>query len=297
MESKVISLVDKKKIFEKLLKCHFDRIEITSFVSPKWMPQFSDAEDFCRMLGSNSQNRDLMAFAPNEKGLERLLAFPIKWISLFVATSETFNKKNVNASIDDTCAALKGLIASAHAQSRKARVYISTVFGCPYEGLLDDNQVLSVIRKVCDVGPDEIALSDTIGVATRDQVKNILTKVLAFFPADKIALHLHNTYGLALSAAETGYELGIHRFDGSTGGIGGCPYAKGATGNVPLELLLYAFYRRGLVKTFPKDEIFEVLQFLDGDLKLEVRSPLFDIAKRGGTIFGAMSAPGGGNPK
>jgi hydroxymethylglutaryl-CoA lyase len=227
-----------------------------------------------------------MAFVPNLKGLERLLAFPIPWASTFLATSETFHHKNVNASIGETLEELKQILKRVRAEGRKLRLYVSTVFGCPYEGQLNEDLIINVLRKAADLGPDEITLSDTIGVAVPDQVKRIGKRFLEFFPKESTAFHFHNTYGLALAAAQAGFELGVRKFDGATGGIGGCPYAKGATGNVATEELAYAFYRQGALPNFPADSLKSALDYLGRDLKLELSSKLFDIWEKGGAWHG-----------
>jgi hydroxymethylglutaryl-CoA lyase len=271
-----------------LARCGYQRLEITSFSHPKWMPQFADSDSLCRDLFKKKApaNLELMAFVPNETGLERLLKYPIKWVSCFIATSETFNQKNVNASIEQTLEDVSAIVKRAHKGKCKVRVYVSTVFGCPYEGEINDKKLFPLLKGVAKLSPDEIALSDTIGVATPVQVRSVLKKFAKFFPVRATALHLHNTYGMALASAEAGYQLGVRRFDGSTGSIGGCPYAKGATGNVAAEELAYLFYRIGARPSFARDSILKTLATLSGPLGLPVKSRLHDIWSRGGTLYG-----------
>jgi hydroxymethylglutaryl-CoA lyase len=227
-----------------------------------------------------------MAFVPNEKGLERLLSFPIPWASVFVAASETFNQKNVNASIAETLSQLKVMVDKCHEQKRKIRIYVSTVFGCPYEGEMSDAQLFSVLDKVIALNPDEIALSDTIGTATPSKTKSVISSFLKKYPSGKTAMHFHNTYGMAVASALEAANHGVKKFDGSTGGIGGCPYAKGATGNVPTESLWYAFFRSGLTSTLPTQNLQKVWEFLETELKVTVRSHLYEILKKGGKWYG-----------
>lgn len=282
MESVPVSLENKLNLFDKLVACGYSRLEVTSFVNPKWVPQFQDADTFLKSISLRSQI-PMMAFVPNLRGLERFLNHPIPWVSTFIATSESFQKKNVNASIGETLQELKAMVQICRRESRKVRVYLSTVFGCPYEGKIEIAKVISLVKQIADLGPDEIALSDTIGVAVPSQVNEILSKVIALFPVSQIALHFHNTYGLGLPSAQAGYALGIRKFDGTTGGIGGCPYAKGATGNLATEELQYLFYRQGAMATFPKPAMEDALQFLAKHVK--VNSHIHDILVKGGTLY------------
>lgn len=287
-ETKAISIEDKFRLLERLVPLPAGRLEITSFVNPKWIPQLADSQAFCEMIFSKPdvwKGKELMAFVPNQKGLERLLLFEIPWVSAFVAVSETFNQKNVNSPIADTIKELKVIVEQARAKGRKVRLYVSTVFGCPYEGQFEDAKVQSVLKQVAEIDPDEIALSDTIGVATPEQVRRIIGDFGKVFGLKKTALHLHNTYGLALGAAEAGYQAGIRSFDGSTGGIGGCPYAKGATGNVALEELQYQFFRMKTGTFNHQAQLFAATSFLE-KLGLAVNSRLHDIMKKGGSLHG-----------
>jgi hydroxymethylglutaryl-CoA lyase len=289
MEAKTIPVQKKAELFHKLLGCGYARLEITSFANPKWMPQFADSEDFCQHVFTPAERTatELMAFVPNEKGLERLLRYPIPWASAFVAVSETFNQKNVNQPIGETLSALGKIIARARGEHRRVRVYVSTVFGCPYEGAIPEKKLFETLGRVIDLGPDEVALSDTIGVAVPADVDRILPRFLESYPKDQTAMHFHNTYGMALANIATAWRLGVSRFDGSTGGIGGCPYAKGATGNVASEEIAYAFFREkpGLFP-FDRQAMQAALSFLQRDLGLTLHSSLAEILTKGGTWYG-----------
>lgn len=281
-----IPLEKKKELFNRLVRCGYERLELTSFVHPKWVPQFKDAAEFLGAVVPTAQSKlEFMAFVPNVKGLERLLAFEVPWVSTFVAISETFNQKNVNQSIDESIGVLREIVQLAHHKQRKVRIYISTAFGCPYEGAVDSTKRSEWLKKVADLGPDEIALSDTIGVGTPIEVTEVTSQFKEIFDLDKTAYHFHDTYGLALANAQAAYDSGVRRFDGSTGGIGGCPYAKGATGNVASESLQYLFARQQQCE-FRRPEILEVLKYLKQDLGLEVNSSLNNIVERGGKIYG-----------
>lgn len=285
-ESKIIALEAKLELLEQLSKCQFNRLEITSFVNPKWVPQLGDSEKLCETWFRTKSTQETMAFVPNVKGCERLLSFPIPWVSCFVAASQSFNQKNVNSSIEDTLKEVESIVSIAKAAKRKVRIYVSTVWGCPYEGEINPQKLEVVFQKLSKIGADEIALSDTIGVATPTAVRTVLNQSSKYFPFSKVALHFHNTYGFALANIQAGFEAGVRSFDGSLGGVGGCPYAKGATGNVASEDLMNLFYRQKRIPAFPKNEIEKGLQLLRDRLGLPVESALSKIQERGGAWYG-----------
>lgn len=286
MESRPVSTERKLELLLALGRCGFDRIELTSFSHPGRMPQFADAEDLCGRVyaGPHSKLPPLMAFTPNERGTERLLAFPIPWVACFVSVSETFNQKNVRASIDESLAEVEATVKRVRQAKRKVRVYVSTVYGCPYEGAPSKPTRTRVLKAVSALGPDEIALGDTIGVATPAQVREVIAEVKSFFAVEKTAAHFHNTYGLGLCAAHAAYDVGIRLFDGATGGIGGCPYAKGASGNLSSEDLAYAFWREGHGK-FQADGFSGAIKLL-ADSGLQPQGSLAQIWQKGGEWFG-----------
>jgi len=286
VETVLPSVEQKLTIFERLLACGYNRLEIASFVHPKWMPRFKDSELFCETLFKRGRPEiETMAFVPNLKGLERLLRFPIEWVSTFVAVSEQFNKKNVNRSIDETLVEIRKIVEKAHHEKLKVRVYVSTVFGCPYQGRISSDELARVLSSVGSMDPDEIALSDTTGVGTPLQVEALLNEGLNDFPTDRIAMHLHDTYGLAIANVAAALQAGVFRFDGATGGIGGCPYAKGATGNVGSDDLMYFFYRCGRIAEFRADAFCDAVKTMS-DLNLRIRSHLGEVLGKGGTIYG-----------
>lgn len=286
-EKTTLTTEQKLQLLRVIVSYRPNRIELTSFVHPKWVPQLADSESFCKQVFSDSalaKTVEWMAFVPNTKGLERLLSFPIEWASAFVAVSETFNHKNVNCAREDTLRDLAGLVQQAQSAGRKCRVYISTVFGCPYQGVVTVREFVEIAKKVADLKPDEIALGDTIGVATPDQVENVLAALGGFWPLNKTALHLHNTYGMALAGIEEGHRRGVRHFDASLGGTGGCPYAKGASGNVSMEEVLYLGWRQEWLEAFPSKELEQGLRVLEAT-GLETRSQLAMITKKGGSWF------------
>jgi len=286
-ESIVLSTQQKLGLFQHLLSCSYSRLEFTSFSHPKWIPQLADSEEFCQALFKSPYfgQTELMAFVPNEKGLDRFLKFPITWASFFTAASETFHQKNVNTTIEVGLKNLDGMIKKVKSEKRRSRVYISTVFGCPYEGDISSEKLDRVLSRVIDLEPDEIALSDTIGVASPSRVETVVKKALAVYPAEKLALHFHNTYGMALSNISAAMELGISQFDGSTGGIGGCPYAKGASGNVPTEEIAYFLNRQQNTHQIDWDGLSKTIRLLS-QLGLTLDSRLASVLKKGGTLYG-----------
>lgn len=286
-DSHPLTTEQKIGLFQAIERCGYSRIEITSFSHPKWIPQLADSEALCEKLFQEKSafSAELMAFVPNEKGLERLLKYPIQWSSVFIGASETFNQKNVNASRRETLENLKKIIGKSKSQKRKCRVYISTVFGCPYEGEIQEDTIMELINEVIGLDPDEIALSDTIGVASPSKIKAVLDKMASQFPVGKTALHLHNTYGLAIANVAAGLNCGVTQFDGATGGIGGCPYAKGASGNVATEEIAY-FLERSLNPTQVSwSAIQKTIQLLD-KWGLHLESKLAAVLKKGGSLYG-----------
>jgi len=285
-ETKLVSLEHKLKVLELLSLCQFDRLEITSFVNPKWIPQLSDSEKLCESWFKKKTNQETMAFVPNEKGCQRLIQFPIPWVSCFVAASSTFNKKNVNATIDETLKEVEAIVKIAKGAQRKVRLYVSTVWGCPYEGEIEHLKLEALFKKVVQLDLNEVALSDTLGVATPQKVKSVLKMSASYIPIEKIALHLHNTYGFALANIQAGYEEGVRSFDGSMGGIGGCPYAKGASGNVASDDIKNLFFHEKKLGLFAKQPVEEALIFLSKQVGLSLNSSLAKILEKGGSWYG-----------
>jgi hydroxymethylglutaryl-CoA lyase len=288
MESKVFSIDQKFELLKNIALCGYSRIEVTSFVNPARVPQFADAEDFSkRVYGSKELLPPLMAFVPNLKGAERASNYLYPWLSCFVSVSEKFNQANVNASIDQSLVSIDSIIELCRAKKRQVRVYVSTAFGCPYEGEVSLGTLTRVLRTVASFDPDEVALGDTIGVATPVQVREIISRVVEYVPIEKLSLHFHNTYGLGVASALAAYDLGVRKFDGSTGGVGGCPYAKGASGNVAIEDLAYAFFRQGASNEFLVNETRRALTHLAQKTGISAQGALASIWEKGGQWYGA----------
>lgn len=224
-----------------LVESGLSRIEVTSFVSPKWVPQMADAAEVYQGI-SKKPGVKYIALTPNQKGYEKALECEVNAIAVFTAASESFTKKNINVSIAESIENFREIVGDARQKNIWVRGYVSTCFACPYEGEVKPEQVLSVAEKLLGQGIDELSLGDTIGMATPKQVEQLLNLILKYCPSEKIALHFHDTRGTALANVLMGLQMGISHFDSSNGGLGGCPYAPGASGNLATEDLLYLLH-------------------------------------------------------
>jgi len=233
-----VPTANKIEFIENLVEAGARRIEATSFVSPKWVPQMADAKEVYTGI-KKSQDVLYIALTPNLPGMERALECQVKAIAVFTAASETFTQKNINASIDQSIANFRPVIQKAKDQQIWVRGYVSTCFGCPYEGKIQAPAVLNVAQRLLAEGVDELSIGDTIGVATPNQVEEVVSLLLKECPVQQVALHFHDTRGTALANVLAGLELGIFKYDSSAGGLGGCPYAPGASGNLATEDLVY----------------------------------------------------------
>ncbi len=235
----------KVRLIEALADAGCRRIEVTSFVSPKWVPQMADADQVCQMF-ERREGVTYSALVPNRRGLERAIAAGIDEVAVFLSASETHNRKNVNKTIRQTLRVFQDVIGPAVEQGLAVRGYVSTMWGCPYEGDVPPERGLAIAQELFAAGCYQVSLGDTIGVGTPLQTRDILELFLAHVPPEKIALHLHDTRGTALANALVGLELGITTFDASVAGLGGCPYAPGAAGNLATEDLVYTLDGMGI---------------------------------------------------
>lgn len=220
-------------------------IEVSSFVSPKAIPQLADSQMVFEKIKKNPEVR-YWALVPNLKGMEAALQTNIKHIAVFGAASESFSQRNINCSISESLARFQPVIAKAKTAGIRVRGYISCVLGCPYEGEIKPQKVLQVARTLLELGVDELSFGDTIGVGTPKQTHALLKLLLQELPVDILAMHFHDTYAQAIANIYASLELGIRCFDSSVAGLGGCPYAQGASGNVATEDVLYLLHGLGL---------------------------------------------------
>ncbi|MDI6647431.1 hydroxymethylglutaryl-CoA lyase [Bacillus altitudinis] len=244
-ESVWLDTMEKRTWIHLLEEAHLPYIEVTSFVHPKWVPALKDAKELAQSL-NKKEDITYAALIPNEKGLAHFFEANLELGAMFISASETHNKKNMNRSIQETLPVIKQMTADLKAEGRQTRAYISTVFGCPYEKQVPMDQVLRLTEQLLSFGIDEISLGDTIGEAHPLQVERRLDLLLERFPADKIALHFHDTKGMGLANIYTALKAGITIFDASSGGLGGCPYAPGSSGNVATEDVVHMLHKLGI---------------------------------------------------
>lgn len=244
-EAAFVTTSGKRRLIEALASAGLRRIEATSFVSPKWIPQLADAEELARSLERRA-DVTYSALVPNEKGLARARASGMTEVAVFMSASETHNRKNIAKSIDETLALYRELVPKAVEAGCTVRGYVSTVWGCPYEGAVDPKRALAITRELLSMGCYQISLGDTIGVGTPRQTRDLVRMFLSEISHEKLALHLHDTRGTALANIVVGLELGMRDFDASVAGVGGCPYAPGAAGNVATEDLVYMLQGMGI---------------------------------------------------
>ncbi len=251
-EAASLSTADKLALVHALSDAGLRRIEATSFVSPRWIPQLADADPMVSAL-PRVDGVTYVVLVPNAKGLERLGdalrragdARPSVAAAVFMSASESHNRKNLNRTVADSLRELEGLVPAARAQGLGVRGYVSTVFGCPYEGPVEPERAAAVAEQLLSFGCEQISLGDTIGVATPAGTRRVLERLLKTIPVEKLALHMHDTRGTALANVLAGLEQGITTFDASIGGLGGCPYAPGASGNLATEDLVYMLHGMG----------------------------------------------------
>ncbi len=246
-EPNFVSTEAKLEFIRGLQAAGLKEVEITSFVSPRWIPQLKDAEQIaCDCLADPVQAAHLSVLVPNLKGLDRALACGAKRIAIFTAASEAFSHKNTNRSIADSLVELRQVSRAALAAGATVRGYVSTCWVCPYQGEVPQQDVLRVSESLLEMGCNEISLGDTVGRAAPLEVAQLLEILLPRIPVAQLALHFHDTQRTALANVLIGLQMGVSCFDSSAGGLGGCPYAPGATGNLATEPLLYMLDRMGI---------------------------------------------------
>ncbi|HET7629183.1 MAG TPA: hydroxymethylglutaryl-CoA lyase [Bacillales bacterium] len=243
-EKNLVATEAKIAFIEALKRAGLREMEVTSFVSPKWVPQMKDAAEVIRAVNDDGRNYVLV---PNAKGVERLYETDCKNAAVFVGVSAAFNKKNINKSTDESMAELKPLIAELKEKGYFVRACISTAFHCPYEGKVNAEETLALCKRFVDYGADELSVADTIGMANPKQVYELFIKLKQVLPAETlIAGHFHDTHGTALANVFAALQAGVSRFDASAGGLGGCPFAPGATGNVATEDVVFMLHEMGI---------------------------------------------------
>jgi hydroxymethylglutaryl-CoA lyase len=258
-ESRMVPTAEKIAFVDALSRTGLSHIEITSFVNPRWIPQLADAAEVSRGIRRHD-GIVYSALVPNRKGLETALEAGMREIAVFLSVSETHNKKNVNKTVAETLTAFEDVVEPACAAGARVRAYVSTVYGCPYEGEVDPRRALELTRTLRQMGVYQVSLGDTIGVANPAQVERVLALILAEIPAAELALHFHDTRGAALANCLVGLAMGVTTIDAAVGGLGGCPYAPGASGNLATEDVVAALHGMGVETGIDLDLLVEAAQ-------------------------------------
>jgi hydroxymethylglutaryl-CoA lyase len=270
-EAAILDVETRVALIERLVDAGARDIEMGSFVHPKWLPQMANTDEVARQMTRRDGVR-YWALVPNMRGLERARQAEISHIAVFVSASETHNRKNLNRSVAESMAEIKEVMAEAVAAGMEARAYVSMVFGCPYEGKIAFDRVLEISDELVGMGVGMISLGDTIGIGTPLQVRQGCQRALERFGADRLALHLHDTRGMGVTNAMVAWEAGMRSFDSSVGGIGGCPYAPGAAGNLGSEDLIYLLDSMGIETGISLEALGQTSQWLEDVAQIKVPS-------------------------
>lgn len=261
-EAATIATADKTAFVDLLSNAGLTVIEVGAFVSPKWVPQMADSAEVFAGIERRPGAR-YTALVPNLAGLERAHRANVSEVAVFAAASESFSQKNINQSIDGSLDTYRAVCTRARELGLRVRGYVSTAFGCPFEGEIAPQRVASVAAALVEIGAFEVAISDTIGIAHPGQVRPVVEAVAERIPLAQIALHFHDTRGTALANVLTALQIGIATFDASCGGLGGCPYAPGATGNLATEDLIYMLDGMGIETGVNLDTLVEASRFIE----------------------------------
>ncbi len=264
-EKVTIPTADKIAFVDRLTAAGHSTIEVSAFVSPAWVPQMADAADVFAGIARKPGVR-YTALVPNRAGLDRAMASGVTEVAIFAAASETFSRKNINRSIDESLATYRDVVDQAKASGLRVRGYLSTCFSCPFEGPITAAQVASVTSRLVELGVYEVALSDTIGAAGPGDVIRVLEATSAVLPLQQTALHFHDTRGTALGNVLAALDCGVTTFDSSAGGLGGCPYAPGAAGNLATEDLLFMLNGLGIDTGVSLDAVATASRFIETKL-------------------------------
>ncbi len=260
-EAQPVAAGDKIELVHRLQAAGLREIEVTSFVSPKWVPQMADNAEVMAGL-QRAPGVRYSVLTPNQKGLDAALPTRPDEIVVFAAASEAFSQRNINCSIAESIERFRPVVQAAHGHGIKVRAAISCALGCPYQGEVSPDEVEHVVRLMLDIGVDHCGVADTIGVGTPRRVQAAMERALKHFPLAQVSGHFHDTYGQALANIYACLELGIHTFDASVAGLGGCPYAKGATGNVATEDVLFMLNGLGIETGIDVDALVDAAAFI-----------------------------------
>ncbi|MGM7681430.1 hydroxymethylglutaryl-CoA lyase [Cytobacillus sp. Hm23] len=277
-ENALIPTEKKIQFIHSLMEAGIHEMELTSFVSPKWVPQMKDAEDIISSCLDTTKRHFVLA--PNKKGVDRLYKTSCKHVAVFVGISNTFNKKNINKTTAESVTELIPLIHELKEKGYFVRACISTSFYCPYEGKISEADVMSLCGHFVNAGVDELSVADTIGMANPQQVFSLFTKLKARFPHVLLTGHFHDTRGMAIANIYAALQAGTIRFDTSVGGLGGCPFAKGATGNVATEDVVFMMHQMGINTNIELTKLTESLNVIRPFLTKSLNSNYDDIVQK-----------------
>jgi hydroxymethylglutaryl-CoA lyase len=264
-EKQPVPAAVKVQLCERLLAAGVRNLEATSFVSPKWVPQMADAAEVMAAI-PRPAGVTVSVLTPNMKGFEAALAAKADEVVIFGAASEAFSHRNINCSIAESIERFRPVAQAAHDHGLRVRAAVSTAFGCPYQGEVPIASVVDVVRRLRDIGAHEIGIADTIGVATADHVKAVMEAAAREYPLAQISGHFHDTYGQAIANVYASLQVDVSRFDASVAGLGGCPYAKGATGNVATEDVVYLLHGLGISTGLDLDRLVDAGQWISSFL-------------------------------
>ncbi|MES2965669.1 MAG: hydroxymethylglutaryl-CoA lyase [Bdellovibrionota bacterium] len=264
-EKKTLDQATRLEFAERLAMAGVKKIELGAFVSPKYVPQMDGSSELLREAISRRSSgkgpladSDLSALVPNVRGMEAAMAVGLDHVAIFASASESFAKKNINCTIDESFVRFAQVMAMANPKGIRVRGYLSMCFGCPFEGDVPEGRVVRLVKKLVDLGVYEVSIGDTIGVADPAQVRRLGAKLVDAVGANRLAMHFHDTRGTALANITTSLELGIRTFDSSLGGLGGCPHAPAATGNVATEDVVYMLHRMGFQTGLDLEKLLEI---------------------------------------
>ena len=263
-EAVSLDIATKVELIERLASCGLKNIEAGSFVSPKWVPQMAGSDEVFNQLGASESV--YTALTPNMRGLERAMECNVTEVAVFAAASEAFSEKNINCSIDESLAKFEAVIHKASTANIRVRGYISCVAGCPYQGDVDNHRIKDIASALLSMGCYEVSLGDTIGVATPEITERLLTELLKTIPPQKLAMHMHDTYGRAIDNIKQSLAMGISTIDSSVAGLGGCPYAEGASGNVATEKVIRLLDELNIAHGVDLQKLSQASQFISEKL-------------------------------
>ncbi|GLB58083.1 hydroxymethylglutaryl-CoA lyase [Cytobacillus sp. NCCP-133] len=263
----------KKEFIKNLKNAGLTEMELSSFVSPKWVPQMGDAAEIVAdCLDGDTRN---IVLAPNRKGIDRVYMTDCKAVAVFVGVSNTFNKKNINKTTEESMAELKPIIGELKAKDYFVRACISTAFYCPYEGEVNPDDTIALCREFVEAGADELSVADTIGMAAPHESYGLFSRLKTEFPNTLLTAHFHDTRKMALTNIFAALQAGVDRFDTSAGGLGGCPFAPGAAGNAATEDVVYMLERIGIVTNVDLDQLVEAVKIVEPHLSRPIESTYY----------------------